>query len=473
MSYININKNAKDDFYQMFFDNLSDMITINVRGPDGKFVYVSDQFLKRLNLKPNDLEGKGSTELIKENLYDTSSSERAFLTGQNSKDYFHASDDKWVYSESKIVRDKQNKMQYVITYCIVPDDVSKEVNKLRKNLDHYKKEAEYLRDFLMKEGKEPVFACDDMHKMLEKAKKVAPSDANVLITGESGVGKEVVAQTIHNNSNRADKPFVPVCIPQISPSLLESELFGYEKGAFTGASHSGRPGLLEKANGGTVFLDEIGDVPIDLQVKLLRVLETHEITRVGGTANIKLDIRFLAATNKDLKCMVENGKFREDLFYRINVIHFHIKPLRERKDDIIPLANYFISVFEKNYGMSYQLSDEVYLIFLQYSWPGNVRELRNIIEKLVILSDDTYITANTLHSIIEDEDLITSDKTLLSYPSKQPETSESSIVAEYNHIERQRILNALIEANGNRKVAAEKLGISRSTLYRYLQEKMP
>jgi len=228
---------------------------------------------------------------------------------------------------------------------------------------------------------------DSIKQSLDMASRVAKTDASVLLLGESGVGKEEFAKFIHENSNRNDKPFVAINMSAIPENLVESELFGYEKGAFTDAT-SQKIGLFESANGGTLFLDEIAEMPYHLQAKLLRVLQEKEMFRLGGTKPIKLDIRIISATNKNLKQFIENGKFREDLFYRLNTIPLNIPPLRERKDDIIPISEMVLNKVIKEYNLDEKvLSKEAKEELLNYDWPGNVRELISVIERSAILSD--------------------------------------------------------------------------------------
>lgn len=229
----------------------------------------------------------------------------------------------------------------------------------------------------------------------EKVSKVAKTEAILLIVGESGVGKEVISKTIHKISDRNNAPYIQINCGAIPESLMEAELFGYEKGAFTGAV-TAKPGLLEVANGGTVLLDEIGEMPLHLQVKLLRVIQTKEITRVGGTKTKKLDVRFLAATNRDLKQLAEQGKFREDLYYRLNVIPIKIPPLRERIEDIHPLSQHFLNKYNVKYSVNKRISEEALRVLCEYSWPGNVRQLENTLEQLVILSETEEVRRNDL-----------------------------------------------------------------------------
>ncbi|TEB10553.1 sigma-54 interaction domain-containing protein [Pelotomaculum propionicicum] len=245
-------------------------------------------------------------------------------------------------------------------------------------------------------------------RVLEMATRVAKVDSTVLITGESGVGKEVIANTIHCLSQRSDGPMIKINCGAIPENLLESELFGYEPGAFTGASKQGKPGMFELAERGTLFLDEVGELSLNLQVKLLRVLQHHEVSRVGGLKPIPVDARIIAATNKDLMEMVKLERFRDDLYYRLNVVSIDVPPLRERKEDIPLLSVYFLDKINKKYNFNKYFSSEVIDRFLEYSWPGNIRELENVIERMVVMTDDKEITTqhlpltirNNAHSVV-------------------------------------------------------------------------
>ena len=283
--------------------------------------------------------------------------------------------------------------------------------------------------------------------------RVADTRSTVLLAGESGTGKELVARAIHFNSPRSAKPFVAVDCGSLAETLLESELFGHVRGAFTGAV-ANKKGLFEEADGGTCFLDEVGDIGLAMQAKLLRVLQEHEIKRVGGTEPIKIDVRIVAATNKNLEDLVDEKKFREDLFYRLNVVAIHLPPLRERAEDIPLLASHFLNKYSgENQKPISQLSPEALELLSTYRWPGNVRELENIIERSVTL---------TRHSVILPEDLprrIRAEKRedlSKSLPSHLP----------LSELEKLYIQKILEETGGNKKKAAEILGIDRRTLYR-------
>jgi two-component system response regulator AtoC len=287
-----------------------------------------------------------------------------------------------------------------------------------------------------------------MQQVIEVIKVVAKSNATVLITGETGTGKELVARAIHSQSHRRDRPFVAVSCAALPESLLESELFGHEKGSFTGA-YAQKKGKFEVANRGTLFLDEIGEMNANTQVHLLRVLEEKEFNRVGGNEPIKIDVRVISATNRDMKQAIAEGKFREDLYYRLNVVNIELPPLRERTEDIPLLARHFLKRFalenqKKITGFSPQATD----FLLKHEWPGNVRELENAIERAVILSQN---------SVIEVADLY--QRNLI------PAGSTTSPVRSLKQVEKEHIQNVLSETGGNYTEAARILGVSRMTLY--------
>ncbi len=300
-----------------------------------------------------------------------------------------------------------------------------------------------------------------MKKLLGLAAKVAGTDATVLILGESGTGKGMIASLIHQLSPRKEKPFLEINCAAIPEGLLESELFGYEKGAFTGAVKA-KQGLFEAANGGTIFLDEIGDLPLSLQAKLLRVLEDNTFHRVGGLKKIEVDVRVVAATNHNLEEMVKEGRFREDLFWRLNVVQVAVSPLRKRKDDIIPLANYFLEKYVSKHGKKIMgFSREAMEMLLSYHFPGNVRELENIVERAVILSEGELITSDDLPISVKNSQ---DGKPM---PDSFQELTLPEAVA---LLEKRRIEKALEEANGVKLRAASLLGISERVL-RYKIEK--
>ncbi|WP_223144622.1 sigma-54-dependent transcriptional regulator [Deferribacter autotrophicus] len=281
-------------------------------------------------------------------------------------------------------------------------------------------------------------------------------DVTVLIQGESGTGKNLFARIIHNLSKRKENPFIEVNCASIPDNLIESELFGFEKGAFTDAKNS-KKGLVELADKGTLFLDEVAEIPFDMQAKLLSFLENKTFRRVGGVKEFNIDVRVIASTNRDLEQLVRDKKFREDLYYRLNVINIKIPPLRERGEDIIELANFFLEQYTKKYNKKLVFDEEVISILKRYRWPGNIRELRNLIERAVILSNEPVIT--TEHFVIKCDD---------NYQGLS--LSESKSVIEINKLEREMIIKALEESDFVKTKAAEKLGISRYALLRKMKK---
>jgi PAS domain S-box-containing protein/TyrR family helix-turn-helix protein len=279
-----------------------------------------------------------------------------------------------------------------------------ELNLLKQKLEkeqglsqHYENQLRAMR--LKYTGKEKlVVTSTKMRNLIDMVIRLASFESTILITGESGTGKELIAETIHYNSTRKNKPLIKVNCGAIPENLLESELFGYEAGAFTGARKEGKPGFVELAAGGTLFLDEIGEVPLNLQVKLLRLLQSKEITRVGGESCIGVDVRIITATNRFLMEMVQKKQFREDLYYRLNVVPVNIPPLRERKDDIPALTAHFLQFFNRKYKMNKKIAPGVIDTFMQYDWPGNVRELENLMERLVVITLSDVITTDDLPS---------------------------------------------------------------------------
>ena len=300
-----------------------------------------------------------------------------------------------------------------------------------------------------------------MLNILALAKLVAMVNSTVLINGETGTGKEVIARYIYSSGPRAAKPFIKVNCGAISPNLVESELFGYEPGSFTGAKREGKIGLVEAANGGTLFLDEISELPLNQQVKLLQVLQERSMTRVGGTKDIKLDIRIIAATNKDLEEQVKKGEFREDLYYRLNVVPIKIPPLRERAEDIPLLIKHFLNMYNSENDRDKEFTKEAFSLMCRYSWPGNVRELVNTVERLTITTQDTLIDVEDLPDKIKGNDDDASGMIQITKIVKLNEAVED--------IER-KLIKMAVEKYGSGKKAAELLGVNQSTISRKMSQ---
>jgi len=341
-------------------------------------------------------------------------------------------------------------------YVLKPFSLGEMRLVIRKELDvhNLREENRSLREALGRRYEHPnvVARSVKMQEVLATVERVAPTNSTVLLGGESGVGKDLIARAIHEKSRRASGPFIKINSTAIPESLLESELFGYEKGAFTGANAS-KPGKFELADKGTLFLDEIGDVPPAIQVKLLRVLQERAFERLGGTRTVKVDVRLIAATNRDLREALEQGTFREDLYYRLNVVPIDIAPLRQRKEDIPDLVNLFISRFAGDSGKPVKgISPEAMQILVNYHWPGNVRELQNIIERACALAKGTVLEAADIHLDLR--------------PAKAA-NGASGFLPEgmtLEHWEDEMIREALRRANGNKSQAARLLGLSRNAL---------
>ena len=358
-------------------------------------------------------------------------------------------------------------------FVLKPLDLEQLEILINKTLNHKNLERRYelLKDEMQQKfgpyaivGKSEI-----LRKVVHTAERLAHADTTVLIVGESGSGKELIARLVHEKSDRADGPFISINCGAIPKDLAESELFGYEKGAFTGAMDKMRQGKFELANRGTILLDEIGELSHETQVKLLRVLETKRFYRLGGSKEISVDVRIIAATNKNLKTAVEKGTFREDLFYRLNVAQLHVPSLRDRVEDIALLANTFLDEFNKKFGKSIRgFTPDAIKVMEKYSWPGNVRELKNAIERIALLETDTVVKPEHLgflsyHPGFNSTKML-DDKNVVSVPSQG---------IKMDQIMREAILQTLALTDGNQIQAAKILGLTRSRLrYRMQQLKI-
>lgn len=369
---------------------------LHIADGNGVTLRVNNAFLQNTGFDSNDIVGKNMLDAEKEGLVSCSatrlvleSKEPVTITQQTPNGNTHLTTSIPVFDDNgNIYRIVSNVRD--ITELETLKQKLEEVESLRQ---HYEMQLRTLR---LSGSDKIIFKSEKMKKLLEMVIKLSQYDSTILITGESGTGKELIAEFIHNNSSRENGPFIKVNCGAIPENLLESELFGYDYGAFTGAKKGGKTGYFQMANGGTIFLDEIGDLPYNLQVKLLRVLQNKEIIRVGGEQAFSVDVHIIAGTNRNLLELVQSKKFREDLYYRLSVIPVHIPPLRERKEDIPALVNHFTNLFNKKHQQQKRISPEVIEYFMAADWPGNVRELENMVERLLVTSSNNIVTREDL-----------------------------------------------------------------------------
>lgn len=448
----------------LIFDNSHDSIYVTDRF--GTVLLVNPAGCRLLQLPQEEIVGANVKDLVKAGVYHYSTAMEAAAKRTVVTGLVKTRHGLNLMSTSAPLLDDEGNVIMVITNSRDKDAVDKFIAALeqeRELANRYKSAVEYLGTW--NQNKEQLIAeSPAMRAVVMQAKMVAKVDSTTVIFGESGTGKEVVAKYIHRNSQRAKEPFIPVNCAAIPRELLESEFFGYAKGAFTGANVRGKPGFFEMADKGTLFLDEIGELPLPLQSKLLRVLETGEIQRVGGTTVQHTDVRILAATHRDLKQMVKQGLCRQDLYYRLNVVPVYIPPLRERPEDIAALAKKFLDDYNKKYGFQKYFAPTVIDGFIQYAWPGNVRELRNVVERMIITSPADELLYNQEWGYIGQE--------MGQAAQARPQAlQQGSLKDVLEQVEAEYIHRILAECEGKVAQAAERLGIHRTVLYRKLRKK--
>ena len=428
----------------------------------GKILFANSANAKLLGVPRSELENKTTQELQDEGVFQTSAILEALQTRQQvSRVCNNPRTCLTVLATATPVFNEAGDIQYIFNNV---RDITA-LNEMRESLQDkdeiIRQQNSQLETMKLRLGVGTIVANSKAFtQVVELARRAATFDgATVLILGESGTGKEVISELIVNTSPRKDKPYLQINCGAIPENLIESELFGYEKGAFTGADAKGRKGLFEAANGGTVFLDEIGDLPLHMQVKLLRVLQQRRIVRVGGTETVNLDVRIIAATNKDLKQMVKEGRFREDLYYRLNVVPIKIPPLRDRKEDILPLVNHFLTVANRKYHTNKSIYSDTIDVLESYSWPGNVRELENLMENLVITTPGDIIRRENLSERLQ---FSTEDRGF---------TEDTGVITLKETVERAEYMaiQKAIRQCGSIRKAAVALGVDPSTIVRKQQ----
>lgn len=430
----------------------------------GKVIMVNEESLKTGGLKREDVIGKTTEELLEMGyILDDSSVLKAILSGKEESIVQRTGEGSMLVATSVPVFHEGELDIIICTEMDITDVIKLKalLDKQKSIAQKYKSKIMRIKNQLNTDSDEIVSYNLEMIRIKEMAIKIGAMDATVVITGESGTGKEVVANLIQKNSKRADKAFIKVNCAAIPETLFESEFFGYEKGTFTGANVNGKMGIFEMANGGTLFLDEIGELPLAMQSKVLRVLQEKEVRRIGGEENKPVDVRIIAATNRNLKKEMEKGNFRSDLYYRLFVVPINIPPLRQRKEDIAPLTNYFLNKFNAMYEVKKEISSEAIKAMEKYNWYGNVRELRNIIERLVVSGAGNTISAFQVEMCLKEDNFNNAE------PVKNGENATLDELIE--NYEKQIIIQA-VEECGTLTAAAQKLNVNKSTISRKLKK---
>ncbi|HYE69339.1 MAG TPA: sigma 54-interacting transcriptional regulator [Anaerovoracaceae bacterium] len=450
------NKNALSDLsideLIPILDSISDAIFID--DAQGFTIWINKASEELYKIKRKNIIGKHVSFLEQEGIF-TPSVARIVMEQRREVSTIHENKDgKRLLTTGIPIMDAHNNMSKIIT---TTHDITELIN-LQNELESVQNTLSGLK---AQEGFSDIVAnSPSMYNVIQLTSRLSLIDSTVLITGESGVGKGVIAKLLHENGGRRHHPFVKVNCGAIPENLIESELFGYESGAFTGSRKDGKKGLFETAEKGTIFLDEISELPLNLQVKLLQVIQEREITRVGGVESIPINVRIISATNKDLKSLVQQGKFREDLYYRLNVVPVSIPPLRERPEDIIPMIRIFLNQNNKKMKEHKEIDSKTIAILMKYTWPGNVRELQNIIERLVITTKGTSILPENLPSFINET---TSATDSLNIPTGK------NLKDALDHAEHEILLKAQEQYKTTRAMA-KALGVSQPTIVRKLQK---
>lgn len=435
---------------------------IHITDGEGRILFINKAYTRTTGIRPEEILGRKVADIEAEGvLYKGSVTDEVLRTRKrvNSVATIFGIN-KEVLVTGTPVFDEEGNIKLVVTNTRDFPELKRLEQQLLTLTEESRKANEELAYLRRQQtgNKQIIYRSEAMASVMELIQTVAQTDVTVLITGESGTGKELVSNELYQNSSRRDKPFIKVNCAAIPAELLESELFGYEEGAFTGARRSGKAGMFELANTGMILLDEIGDMPLPLQTKLLRVLQQRELMRIGGSHPIKLDIRVVASTNRDLREAVNQGRFREDLYYRLNVVPIELKPLRERKMDIPCLAEQFCQNFCKKYGKTMHIQPDGMELLTEYQWPGNIRELENLVERIVVTSSGPAITRGNVFTALNPSGMH------LRGSIDDTATLKQQIAA----YEREIILQA-VEREGSLRRAAKSLGVDHSTLVKKLR----
>ncbi|MCG8483125.1 MAG: sigma 54-interacting transcriptional regulator [Clostridia bacterium] len=442
---------------EVFFYNSYDGIYITDK--EGNLILTNPATINLLDTSYEELIGNKVQDIISRGYYDGSPALESAKTGKVITGLVQVPNGTQIMSTSRPIFNENGEIELIITNCRPLNCIEEFYKKLNTERNtNIKVNTDQLDTHL-------IFKSKIMKDLISNIKMLSKTDTTIIIYGRSGTGKSVLAKFIHENSNRVSNQFVEINCAAIPENLMESELFGYEKGAFTGANKNGKLGLFEIADGGIIFLDEIGEMPLALQAKLLKVLDSGYIRRVGGTLYHKVNVRIIVATNKDLKKLVENKAFREDLFYRLNVIPITVPSLKERKEDIINISLQFLDELNNKYHYKKTLSDNTMNTFLNYPWPGNIRQLRNVIERLYITTIDSNIDVTSIANITEHETLNIGDT-----ESINSENFSGTLKDYMSQKESEYIFRIIEECNGSITEASKKLGIHRTALHKKIKK---
>jgi PAS domain S-box-containing protein len=449
------------DFYRMILEASHDEIFVS----DGKGVtlYCNKTFEKNYGMQRSEMIGKTVWHLTNNGYCDHSPIPMVIQKKKEiTMDQETATGRKLIITATPVI-DSSGEIEMIVENCRDITEIEKikiKLEKTTRQMEMYKTEVESLKKREMKFSDNMITKSKKMQGIVDLVHRISNIDCTILILGESGTGKTAMAQYIHRNSSRKNNPFITINCAAISPTLLESELFGYVSGAFTGAKKEGKIGLVELADGGTLFLDEIGEIPIDLQSKFLQLIQDHKFTPIGGVKAKTIDIRIISATNQNLSDLVKKKIFREDLYYRLKVLDIEIPPIRERREDIEALIYYFLEKYNEKYDLNHELSSECIEIMLRYPWQGNIRELQHVIEQLVITASHKFIEAYDLPAYIYMEfgkDFKTGFDTAISLDSALEEVEKELITKAYMHF-------------GSSYKVANALGISQSKASRLIRK---
>lgn len=434
-------------------DSIDDAVFID--DSDGIAIWCNKACEELYKVKPKDVVGLHVLELEKLGIFSPSVANRVLEEKREVTIIHENKEGKKLLSTGTPLINEQGEISRIIT---TSRDIT-ELTNMQNQLQAVQGTLEGIKSLEKVANQEIIVASHAMFNVMQLAKRLATVDSTVLITGESGVGKGLIAQLMHQNGSRKDAPLVTVNCGAIPENLIESELFGYERGAFTGSRAEGKKGLFEVAQGGTIFLDEISELPLNLQVKLLQVIQDREIIRVGAIKKIPIDVRIISATNQDLHKLVEEGRFREDLYYRLNVVPIHVPPLRERPEDIMPLVRKYLAKFNKRLNDHKQIDPDAMAVLLKYDWPGNIRELQNIVERLILTTKESVISVDNLPGFMAG---------IRNLPSRTQDTS-MTLNDVLDQTEKQLLMQAMGKYKSTREIA-KALDISQPSVVRKMHK---